>query len=135
MEKKYARRGKPEVNSLDDITQRAREAEIDVASAMKENKMTSSSKDGHRQLHHDDLVSDVKSSRESDSSSHGGDEDDDEDNNNGEEDENDEIQDKFNSPPLAFTGNEGFTRAIKDKDHSSRFSRDLLYRKRQSHGS
>lgn len=55
---------------------------IDADSVMEEIRMTSSSEDRHRQLHHDDPTFDVESSRESNSSSHGIDEDDDGDNGN-----------------------------------------------------
>lgn len=44
--------------------------------------MTSSSKEGHRHLHHDDPTSNVESSRESDPSFHGGNEDDNRENDN-----------------------------------------------------
>lgn len=75
---------------------------------MEEIRMTSSSKDGHRQVHHNNPTYDVESSRESGSSSHREDEDD----GNNDNGKNDENQDKFSGPPLAFTEEEGFTHML-----------------------
>lgn len=73
---------------VDNITQAPREAEIDVDNVMEKFRMTSYSKEGHRQLHHDDWASDVESSDESGPSFHGGNEDDNRENDNGKNDQN-----------------------------------------------